>query len=55
MTLIVDANVLVAVMNRRDKRLIAIAERLGVPDIATADNHFRAVRTSGLDFINVLP
>ncbi|WP_433659692.1 type II toxin-antitoxin system VapC family toxin [Nocardia sp. CA-128927] len=38
-----------------DASLIAVAERLGVNDIATADNHFRAVKTSGLDFINVLP
>ncbi|WP_280441970.1 PIN domain-containing protein [Nocardia vulneris] len=38
-----------------DASLIAVAERLGVQDIATADNHFRAVQTAGLDFINVLP
>jgi predicted nucleic acid-binding protein len=38
-----------------DASLIAVAERLGIRDIATADNHFRAVRTSELDFINVLP
>ncbi len=38
-----------------DASLIAVAERLGVRDIATADNHFRAVRTAGLDYINVLP
>ncbi|WP_330250576.1 PIN domain-containing protein [Nocardia sp. NBC_00565] len=38
-----------------DASLIAVAERLQVRDIATADNHFRAVKTAGLDFINVLP
>ncbi len=38
-----------------DASLIAVAERLRISDIATADNHFRAVRTAGLDFINVVP
>ncbi|SNY81192.1 hypothetical protein SAMN04244553_2775 [Nocardia amikacinitolerans] len=35
--------------------LIAVAERLGVHDIATADQHFRGVRTAGLDYLNVVP
>nr|WP_084483979.1 PIN domain-containing protein [Nocardia anaemiae] len=38
-----------------DASLIAVAERLGIREIATADNHFRAVKTAGLDFIHVLP
>ncbi|MFE3543996.1 hypothetical protein ACFXK0_13605 [Nocardia sp. NPDC059177] len=38
-----------------DASLIAVAERLQVQDIATADHHFRAVRTAGLDYINVVP
>ncbi|MFD4428335.1 type II toxin-antitoxin system VapC family toxin [Nocardia sp. NPDC058497] len=38
-----------------DASLIAVAERLQVRDIATADHHFRAVRTAGLDYINVVP
>ncbi|MEV4240981.1 PIN domain-containing protein [Nocardia sp. NPDC049737] len=38
-----------------DASLIAVAERLGIREIANADNHFRAVNTAGLGFINVLP
>ncbi|MFD4457092.1 type II toxin-antitoxin system VapC family toxin [Nocardia sp. NPDC058480] len=38
-----------------DASLIAVAERLHIRDIATADHHFRAVRTAGLDYINVVP
>ncbi|BDT89333.1 type II toxin-antitoxin system VapC family toxin [Nocardia cyriacigeorgica] len=38
-----------------DASLIAVAERLQVNDIATVDNHFRAVKTAGLDYLNVLP
>ncbi|MEV0296768.1 PIN domain-containing protein [Nocardia sp. NPDC050710] len=38
-----------------DASLIAVAERLDIRDIATADNHFRAVKTAGLEYINVLP
>nr|WP_232542322.1 PIN domain-containing protein [Nocardia bovistercoris] len=38
-----------------DASLIAVAERLGVNDIATADRHFSAIRTAGIEFINVLP
>ncbi|GGK50183.1 type II toxin-antitoxin system VapC family toxin [Nocardia camponoti] len=38
-----------------DASVIAVAERLHVSDIATADQHFRAVRTAGLDYINVIP
>ncbi|MFR9753288.1 type II toxin-antitoxin system VapC family toxin [Nocardia sp. 004] len=38
-----------------DASLIAIAERLDVRDIASADGHFRAIRTAGLEYVNVLP
>jgi hypothetical protein len=38
-----------------DASIIAIAERLNVRDIATADKHFHAVKTKGLAYLNILP
>ncbi|WP_280396615.1 type II toxin-antitoxin system VapC family toxin [Nocardia carnea] len=38
-----------------DASLIAVAERLAIKEIATVDNHFRAVKTSGLDYLTILP
>ena len=38
-----------------DASNVAVAERLKIREIATIDNHFRAIRPRGIDFFTVLP
>ncbi|MFG2255161.1 type II toxin-antitoxin system VapC family toxin [Streptomyces mirabilis] len=38
-----------------DASVIAVAERLRIREIATIDDHFRAVRPRGIDYFTLLP